>query len=137
MSQEILWDTSFSVAHRGLDEQHKRLFSMCKRASVCASGQLDAEDFHALLNDLAEYSLKHMEYEEAILRKCNFPGLDGHHHEHDGFIAQITDCTMDLMQGTSNNQEVAKIAWSWWRNHVLVSDMKYKNWVQEHLPAEC
>ena len=120
------WFPHFSVCHRLLDEQHQWLFKLCKKATDCALGTLDEEDFHEVLNDLAEYSRKHMVAEEAILKKCHYPMLDEHVNEHHEFLEQITGLVEKSMFGGVNKADVADFAWEWWRHHVLVTDQKFK-----------
>jgi hemerythrin len=131
MSHDFDWNSSYSVGHPLLDEQHRLLFRLCKQASDCADGRLGSENFHEVLNDLAKFALTHIQSEEAVLKKCNYAGLEAQEQEHHEFLVKIMDFADLAMVSTVDRVAFADYAWAWWRNHVSVSDMQFRSAVMQ------
>jgi hemerythrin-like metal-binding protein len=128
--RDFYWKPHYSVGHKELDLQHQQLFRLCKRASDCASGKLENEDFHEVINDLAGFALKHIEYEESLLSKCNYSLFAEQEKDHYDFLVKIMDYVDAAMNRTVSKNDIADYVWRWWYGHVLVSDMKYKDTIQ-------
>jgi hemerythrin len=127
MRQIFEWKTAYSVGHTVLDEQHRQMLDMCKRANACAKRKRADEDFHEVLNDLAEFARAHFEYEESILMACNTPVLKEQVNDHNDGMKQIMMFLHDSFTGSVNKVALADYLQEWWRHHVLISDMKYRS----------
>jgi hemerythrin len=126
VEQDFLWNTSYSVGHPLLDEQHQQLFDLCKRAIDCTSGSHEHKNIHEILNDLVEFVRMHDAYEESLLKISNFPLLDEHVEEHRQVMAELLHFIHELMTGSINEASLADYLCRWLKGHVLISDMKYQ-----------
>jgi hemerythrin-like metal-binding protein len=127
MQQTFEWKTSYSVGHNVLDEQHRQMLDMCKRANGCAKGRRADDDFHEVLNDLAEFSRAHFEYEESILMANNIPLLEDQVIDHNDALMKVMDFIRDSLAGSVDKVALADYLQEWWSHHVLISDMKYRS----------
>jgi hemerythrin len=127
MKKTFEWENSYSVGHHVLDEEHRQMLDMCKRANACAKGRRADDDFHEVLNDLAEFARAHFEYEESILKTCAVPLLEDQVNDHNDAIKKIMNFLHDSQAGSVDKLALADYLQDWWSHHVLVSDMKYRN----------
>jgi hemerythrin len=127
MQQNFKWKSSYSVGHRVLDEQHRQMLNMCKRANACAKGKRADEDFHEVLNDLAEFARAHFEYEESILMACAIPLLEDQVKDHNAALKKVMIFLHDSLTGSADKLALADYLREWWSHHVLISDMKYRS----------
>ncbi len=74
----IEWNDSYDIGDVQINHQHRRLF-------VLANQVLRARDGVELLEcvaHLSEYIDEHFAYEEALMRRANFPEYDAHVQSH-------------------------------------------------------
>jgi hemerythrin len=103
------------------------MLDLCKRAHACAKGNRTDEDFHEVLNDLAEFARTHFEYEESILMACAIPLLEDQVKEHNDAMMKIMNFLHDSITGSVDKAALADDLQEWWSHHVLISDMKYRS----------
>lgn len=127
MEHAFARQSSYSVGHRMLDQQHRELFRLCKQATDCARGNLPAAAFTTIINDPVQRALKHIDNEESVLLKCGYSQLDEHKEDHLRFVKTITDLMYAAMYGTADKSAVADYVLDWWKSHVLDSDMKFRD----------
>lgn len=132
MTTDILWDSSFSVGHAVLDNQHKKLLRLCNELSACVesnSGDADST-FHGILHELTAYAREHFSTEEAILKKHGYPQLAEQESHHTGFIEKITEILEQASEGILNKAGALMFLSRWWTEHILVSDMQYRPFLE-------
>lgn len=67
----VEWQPSYSVGNQVLDDQHKNLLSLCKKAILCMSENSpeNVELFHDILGELSNYVRTHFNTEEALMKQ--------------------------------------------------------------------
>lgn len=128
MPQIIPWSPDFSVGNSTLDEQHKKLLSVCNALSECCEmeGRLKISRFHELLDELARYMREHFATEESMLARCCYAGLEDQKAEHLAFQEKLVGIISDAAFGRCDITETARFVSKWWSSHILESDMDYK-----------
>jgi len=87
----IEWNDSLAVGIEEIDNQHKELFRRINDLiEACHQGR-GAEAVGEVLAFLDSYARLHFSTEEGYMRKYNFPGLDGHHQQHQEFMANLAE----------------------------------------------
>lgn len=129
MEQESLqrWQPSYSVGHPMLDEQHKKLLSLCAQALSCISDEsrTGVAEFHTILNTLVDYIEVHFKTEEALLAACGYQFLDQHREEHLEYRVKLTDFLFAATLGEINRPALYQYLSQWWSEHILGSDRLY------------
>lgn len=122
---------SYSVGHKALDEQHKKLLQLCRKISECQQENTleSIEKFHAILNDLAAYAGMHFHCEEEILIQTKYPLIDGQIADHEGYREKLTDFLVLASTGLIDKSGLSQYLETWWINHILESDMQYKRYM--------
>ena len=127
------WQPGYSVGNRTLDQQHQRLLALCQRAAICMTedSQPGVEQFHAILNDLADYAKYHFRTEEALLRRCGYPRLEAHLQEHAAYEQSLTDFLVSAAVGKVAKDALSDYLMSWWINHILDADLQYRGYLDD------
>lgn len=125
------WKENYSVNVKVIDEQHKRLFDI--GAKIYDLSQADSrfdyyDELIGILDELKDYTIYHFEFEEKLLEKYNYEALEHQHIEHTFFIKKLEKVgrkDIDAQQSETIS-EIATWIGDWITHHILVSDMKYK-----------
>lgn len=128
------WQPNYSVGDPLLDDQHKKLLSLCQEAVSCMSedGSEGNSHFHSILNELADYVNQHFQTEEAILDRCSYPLLDHHRKEHLEYQIRLTDFLLSATLGEINRDGLHHYLSQWWSEHILGSDKQYAEYIKGH-----
>ncbi|WP_342616785.1 hemerythrin family protein [Rhodoferax sp. GW822-FHT02A01] len=127
MELDFTWKPEYSVGNVELDIQNRTFLQLCARARECAEGIQGDEHFHAVLNDLMQYALKHFNLEETVLEKNHYPEIEAQKSSHLEFIRTLTLYLEAAMCRHLKKQEVADFIWNWWLFHILKSDMRFRD----------
>lgn len=132
MAVAMLWSEHYSVKVREIDEQHKRFLGIinCLHEAMSADAR---EAPRSILHDLADYADLHFATEEQYMLRFAFPGLADHVAEHDRFRAQVRSLQARAdRQGFLFTLELLNFLKDWLQNHILITDMKYSRWFNDH-----
>lgn len=127
------WQQHYSVGHVLLDEQHKMFFVLCRKAAEVRTDLTPEgrERFHDLLNELVNYARRHFALEEQLLQQCAFPHFELHRAQHEAYFEKLTDFVLQATFGDLDRDGVFNYLTSWWSDHILNSDMKYRGFLHD------
>lgn len=120
------WNDSLSVGNPDVDQQHKRLLTMCQRfVNLLDDPARSPAELEEYANDVAEFMQHHFATEEALLRKSRCPNLNDHVAEHHALYSAvvlelsnaIADIDFDLGKFTTVMTE-------WLSHHLHKTDMR-------------
>ncbi len=90
----------------------------------------DASD--ALLVRMYAYAEAHFATEESFLHRHGYPDLDDHAGEHQAYVDQLAKLAQRRRDRTlEGSKELIHFLEIWWREHILKSDMAYRDWLRE------
>ena len=129
------WKQDYSVGHTMLDEQHKGFFVLCRQAEECRQDRSaeGRERFHALLNELVVYAKRHFATEESLLALYGYPRLGDQKAEHEVFNEKLTQFIFEATFGELDRDGLFSYLTAWWTEHILLSDMKYRDFLQSQV----
>ena len=90
----INWDNKYNTGHAKIDEQHKELVKILNDIyRDTAINKVDDEDivFRSAVKRLIDYVGYHFSYEESVMEKCQYTGIDQHKDWHREFVAMISE----------------------------------------------
>ena len=127
------WDPRYSVGNELLDKQHGDLLAICAKATdvLGENNTGDKAQFHVILNDLYAAVVLHFKTEEEILRQHDYPKLAEHMHEHELCKEWLVEILVNATLGNASNDAVHTFLDSWWTQHVLETDMEYKEFLRD------
>src|SRR5690554_2714851 len=88
----LKWKDKFETGIKEIDNQHKRLFEIGSELYELISlddGIDHYDDIVYLLDELKDYTKYHFDYEEELLGKFNYEGLEQQRHQHQDFIDKL------------------------------------------------
>ncbi len=123
----IVWDDSFSVHVKEIDEQHKKWIGIINDLH---DSLIKGEGFEEItgksLRAMEEYGIFHFSFEEQYMAEIGYSDLASHKHEHDEFLKKISQYVQDEAAGKLIlNTEIMKMLKGWLVNHILQCDMLY------------
>ncbi|MCF6159396.1 MAG: bacteriohemerythrin [wastewater metagenome] len=130
--EKILWDESFSVGVRDLDNQHKQILIIVNTLIEMNDAKVNSEIISDTLTKMTQYSLEHFTKEEQYMLDYGYPEYLSHRKQHLEFKKKTSDFCMETMaHKMAVPVEIFVYLRSWWRNHILKEDMKYKKFFNE------
>lgn len=128
-----VWTKQFSVGNKELDNQHKQLLGLCKRAVEClgSDGITMMTEAHGILNDLADYVSLHFRAEEKLMQACSYAHYAKHKEEHALYEMKLESLLAEAAAGTLDVAELIHYLSEWWVDHILVSDQAYATAIAE------
>ena len=129
------WREKYETGIIEIDAQHKNLFGLYNGFVdlIYSGGSL--EKLQKGLDGLLEYVVLHFNTEEAYMMKYSFDGFEEHKSEHKALREKTYYLHKDFANGKPVlTMDVLLFLKSWISNHVLVCDMKYKDFLLSKLP---
>ena len=130
------WKEDFSVNVQMIDDQHKELFRLGTElyTLVSAKDGIDRYDeIMVVIGRLSDYTVEHFDYEEGVMKDNNYDNFDEHKRQHDAFVSKIQSIKaedVDVRQRKIGMDLIVFVS-NWIENHILVTDMKYKEFLNE------
>ncbi len=122
----MIWDESFSVKVKEIDEQHKGLIEAINDfyEKVCANHPKEA--MHEVLATLTEYAATHFATEEKYFDQFSYEYTDEHKEEHAGFVVTVLEKRQRFAEEKMVlPTEIAEFLKKWIVDHISSSDKKY------------
>lgn len=129
------WLPEYSVGDETLDNQHKKLLSICVEISALSHDKSAgfSERFHDILHDLSKYAGEHFKHEEHILDELHYDELSEQKQEHRGYFEALSEILFDAIEGKLDIARLDDFTGKWWVSHILESDMKYKRYFEKKI----
>ena len=134
--EKIKWKDEYSLGIERVDRQHQHLFEIINKIIDCCGSAGDTELVGETIKEMVNYGREHFTDEEKLMQQYGYPNFEEHKNQHNYFI----DTTADLAVGFMNNKkttgcEIAEFLSIWLTNHILKTDMKYKELILKRMPA--
>lgn len=116
----IEWNDSYDIGDVQINHQHRRLF-------VLANHVLRATEKAELLDcvvRLFQYIEEHFAYEEALMRKVNFPMLGEHVQSHQELIARLESLSGQDLADAAYKAALETLVRDWALGHIPHEDAK-------------
>jgi hemerythrin-like metal-binding protein len=127
-----IWDETYSVKVKCCDEHHQRLFAIIQRLQDSIGKTGESETTQDVLRELTEYADVHFAMEEGLLEKTNFPGIEKHCGQHQGFREKLSEFK-ESYENASGTLTFAMVEYlkNWLIRHIKMVDCQYS----KHLNA--
>jgi hemerythrin len=122
------WTPALSVGIEEIDDQHRELF---RRAGRLVEGirRGDPDEIDELVEYLHRYAVSHFGAEEAAMRSASYSGYARHKAEHDRFIEDLLELSVENEEAGGAFVAVKIDRWlsGWLRDHVVRVDTELGN----------
>lgn len=126
------WKDRYNLHIPEIDQQHKRLFEIGNEAYELAKlndGFDHYDEIVYIIDQLLDYTKYHFEYEEKLMKKYEYVGLDHQFKEHTYYVDKIRSfSSQDIDENQQQSVlEILDFLSEWISSHILISDRKYAN----------
>lgn len=117
------WSADLAFGVPVIDAQHRQLFDL----AATFAGDGDQIRVMKSLAMLCDYVNTHFREEEALMAACRYPELEEHKVMHRQFRAMLVKLLDNARQMSLDEiaEEVKKLIFGWFYNHILVVDCRY------------
>jgi|APSaa5957512576_1039674.scaffolds.fasta_scaffold137730_1 hemerythrin len=128
----IVWNDLYSVGHPLMDQHHQAVIGFINElAGYCFnnSGSMVRSKALDILQEINHLAQLHFKSEELLLSRVKYPFLDEQCDSHERYSAKISY----YYQSKLDNRkllDLTRLLLDWWNNHILVEDMKYKEYMK-------
>lgn len=118
------WDERYQLNVASMDKEHKNLIEIMNKflSALNFNDQLEVESTFA---ELAKYTVKHFQDEEAYMESINYPELDKHKDIHDELIQKVLSYQDAVKDGSLNRIAISDFLKDWLAYHIVGQDKKY------------
>ena len=129
----VVWDDSYSVDFKPIDDQHRELVAMINELiEGCKKGNAAADNsFLQVLGKVVNYAKTHFADEEKHLSNVQYPELASQKKEHFNFLFEVVSVTNDVESGKTPPIDMAKFLKKWLMNHIIQSDKLYMSYLKK------
>ena len=129
----LTWNDSFSVGVRAIDSQHSTLVAILNELYDAMMQGHAKKVTGPLLHKLIKYTREHFTAEEAMMSAAKYPGLAGHHREHEKLTKQVGEYAVRFERGECTvNIELLKFLRTWLTDHIQHTDKAYGPCLVQH-----
>ena len=129
----VLWQNSYSVGIRVIDEQHMELIRLTNKLfASCMVGQEKSKDtFLNTIHEAVDYVRYHFGSEEKMMERINYPGYAYHKQEHASFIREVLTKVEEFNSGKIHTPlNFVYYLRDWVLHHIAVSDKELGEYLQ-------
>lgn len=107
-----------------IDRQHATFFNMLD--SIAQNGSKENDT----IKKLEDYLIFHFRIEEDLFKNTDYPDVDVHISQHLYFTQQVEKFRIESnFNGKFLDEKVLEFMKKWFLNHILHTDMQYKDYV--------
>lgn len=129
----IIWDESFSVKIKAVDDQHQKLFEIANQFYDALVARRPREAMALLFKQLIEYTAYHFDFEEKYFDEFQYDGTSAHKIAHTNLVSQVVDMKTRFEEGGFVFPiEISRFLRSWLTEHIKKTDVKYTACFQRH-----
>jgi hemerythrin-like metal-binding protein len=126
------WKDEYSVSVKRFDGEHKKLFSLLNELNEAMTRGQGRLVISKVLQELLTYTRVHFAAEESAMRMVAFSGLPSHTAEHRLLTEKVEQFAADFSKGNACiTIDVLYFLRDWLQNHILATDRKYREALQE------
>jgi hemerythrin len=132
--KKLIWEKNYSVGVEKFDSQHCHLFEITNKL-IDYQDSLSTQIVCDTLAEMIKYAREHFADEEILMNQYDYPETASHTKQHDYFINTTAELAIGFMDNqNTTGQEIAEFLLLWLTNHILKTDMKYKDFFRSKIP---
>lgn len=133
----VEWKNEYNVGVKSFNDDHKRLFGYLNELHSGLSAGFKVSEMQYIVKGLVEYTQTHFKREEKLMMKYNYPEFEKHKEEHDNLLKEVGEFNEDFIAGKKSfSFALLEFLHDWVSNHILQTDMKYKEFFKEEVRSQ-
>lgn len=127
----ITWTERFSVGIESIDHQHRTLVDLLNSLHDDMQTRGDEIELDPVFEELIEYIKQHFNYEESLMERHDFPGLEEHRQLHAEFRQKVARYYNKYLAGDPLPKDLLPFLMDWVRDHILGKDHEYSTFLRK------
>ena len=128
----IVWDDSYSVGVKEIDNQHKKLVDLINQLHEAMKAGQGSKEAPVILKGLVDYTNFHFKYEEKLMKDNAYPGLLNQEKQHKNFVDKINGFQTDMATSKLTiGVKINEFLKDWLINHISDEDKKYSKFFND------
>ena len=124
--ESLPWKAKYSVHVKSIDDQHKELVRLINELNNAMLYEKGRNEIARILKGLVDYTVLHFDYEEKLMKQCNYPDFDNHKKMHIKLVSTVQEFKRDFDSGEKElSKDVMEFLKSWLVEHIMGTDQKY------------
>jgi len=130
------WKERYKLGIEEIDRQHKNLFDIGARVydlAVLKDSYDHYDEIISVLNELLGYTRYHFTYEEELIKKHGYDGLEEQQKGHEFYVEKIKSIASKDIDSDQYKTiiELVDFLSEWISSHILLMDRKYAMYFKE------
>jgi hemerythrin-like metal-binding protein len=134
--EKVSWKDEYCLGIEKVDRQHQHMFEIINKIIDRSGSSGDTDLIAETIMEMVNYAREHFTDEEVLMRQYRYPNLEAHKKEHNYFIDTTAELAVNFMNNRNTTvDEIAEFLSIWLTNHILKTDMKYKELLLKKIPT--
>lgn len=125
MQNIIKWSDDFDVGIEKMNDEHKIIIDLIGKVYRQNQQGENIDKIMQTIEELAEFTVKHFEEEEAYMESINYPQLDVHKKIHEKLLKDLSEHVENSKKTGNVEQSFFVFLNMWLSAHIKGIDMKY------------
>lgn len=134
-AEPLVWRHAYQCGEETIDRQHEDIFLRCNSiVHAVENGDVSCDKLPEMLARLIDELAVHFQYEESVLSRHGYPGLDTHSQQHQALIERARDLhRLAIARELPVAEMVSFIEWDWVAQHILTDDHEFATFLKKAL----
>lgn len=128
----LVWQKAYNTGIHEIDIQHQEILNYVNQLDDARKLGSRA-DVKNVIEGMADYTISHFAFEEALMEQAKYPYVGPHQHIHKTLIARVGTFTERFDKGEDIADEFHTLLKRWLINHIQRDDTAYVKPVKAHL----
>ncbi len=128
----LMWKNAYNVGVEEIDYDHKRLVELLNRVVMASSHNMGENFSLETLNKLIDYAKYHLDREEKLMEKYEYPDKENHTLQHGKFAKSIHAIEKEHAENdTVKHTEIFDFLAAWLLKHIAKTDKDLGAFIQK------
>ncbi len=129
----IKWNSNIAIGVEVIDTQHKKLVDLINELYRSIRRKSGKAAIKQVLEELTDYTRTHFSFEEGLMQKCSYPGLEKHMEIHADFVARLEQLQEKFKSGNALlSMDLMEFLKNWLIDHIQGTDRGYVDLFREN-----
>ena len=126
----VNWKEEFSVRVPEIEIQHRRLLDIINKLHEAMHMGGKPEALKRVSDELVSYTRYHFGYEEQMLARAGYRGLEEHKRKHRAMVAQVEGFAAEITSGKASvSIKLMAFLKDWLSRHIMETDQQYATYL--------
>lgn len=128
------WNSRLVTGIDKVDDQHRELVRLINELHRAMTMKAGAAEAGRILDELANYTVYHFNFEEELFDRHGYPASEGHKIKHRDLVAKVNEFREEFKKGRAGlSMDLMNFLVDWLRTHIRQTDMAYVPFLKDKI----